>query len=392
MGEESTAASAAATLRPPRIVHVLGGFSVGGTERLCLAIVRQWSQKFESVVVGLDPAKHGIESEFLATQGVTIARGPGGGHAARLSYLVRLLRRQQPAGVVVYAFGVAHLIVAVAKLAARSHAPALVSAGNPPPAGSGRWKWRGIVLASRALGVPIMACSETVQRELGELGVGLPSGSGVIYNGCDVSGIAERARSSRGTRPVGSPFVIGMVARLNAIKDHALLLRAFAEVPVRMPERAVELWFVGDGELRPRLQALAGECGVQGSVRFFGAREDVPELLGQMDLFAFCTTRNEGFGIALVEAMAAGTPIVASDVPACREVLAAGRDGVLVEAPSVAAWSAALGSLIEDPARRAQLALQATEAVRARFSAQACAERWIEALGVGRPADGGAPG
>ena len=128
----------------------------------------------------------------------------------------------------------------------------------------------------------------------------------------------------------------------------------------------------------------AGECGALASVRFFGARDDVPELLGRMDLFAFCTTRSEGFGIALVEAMAAGTPIVASDVPACREVLAAGRDGVLVEAPSVASWSAALGSLIEDPARRTELALRATESVQARFSAVVCAGRWLEALGLAR--------
>src|SRR5262245_23446215 len=140
MTQASTAAEPAAAARPPRIVHVLGGFGIGGTERLCLAVAQQLSQKFASVVVGLDPSKRGMEADFLAVPGVTIAHGPGGGHPARFYYLARLLREQQPAGVIVYAFGVAHLVLALAKVASRSRAPALVSAGNPPPAGSGRWK------------------------------------------------------------------------------------------------------------------------------------------------------------------------------------------------------------------------------------------------------------
>ena len=79
---------------------------------------------------------------------------------------------------------------------------------------------------------------------------------------------------------------------------------------------------------------------------FWGPRSDVPELLGQMDVFAFSTTRDEGFGIALIEAMAAGLPVVASDVPACREVLDDGAAGILVPAGDPAPLAQAIGALL----------------------------------------------
>ena len=119
-----------------------------------------------------------------------------------------------------------------------------------------------------------------------------------------------------------------MVARLDPIKDQATLIRAFAQVVKEHPR--AELWLVGDGTRAAELCELAAAEGVADGVVFWGPRSDVPELLGQMDVFAFSTSRDEGFGIALIEAMAAGLPVVASDVPACREVLGSGAAGVLV--------------------------------------------------------------
>ena len=137
-----------------------------------------------------------------------------------------------------------------------------------------------------------MACSEAVARELRGLGVGLPAGSVAIPNGLNVADFEARRAATRGQR-VGGP-VIGMVARLDGIiKDQLTLLRAFATVRASLPDAI--LWIVGDGVERPLLEAEAERLKVGACVRFFGTRTDIPELLGRMHLYAFATTRAEGF-------------------------------------------------------------------------------------------------
>ncbi len=359
----------------PKIVHVLGGFGAGGTERLCLDIAGQFADAAEQVVVGLDPTRSGMEEAFLRVPGLRVVKGPGRSHRAVLRFMRKLLGLERPDGVIVYAFGVTHLVTAAAarRVGVR---PVLVSAGNPPPAGKGRLKWRLVLLASRVLGLPIQACSRMVYDELKALGCGLPAGSAVIHNGCDVGSIARRAAATRAGRRENSAFVIGMVARLDGIKDQATLIRGFAQLVRLDRQRPFELWLVGDGPLRPALEALAQREGVADCVRFLGFRRDIPELLGQMDVHVFSTTRDEGFGIALVEAMAAGLPVVASAVPACREVLMDGEAGILVAAGNAEALSEALSSLVGARETRRHWARAAQEAARRHYDIRHCAERW----------------
>jgi glycosyltransferase involved in cell wall biosynthesis len=112
----------------------------------------------------------------------------------------------------------------------------------------------------------------------------------------------------------------------------------------------VQLWLVGDGSQRQRLENLSTSLGLADAVTFLGSRRDVPALLGQSDVFVFSTTREEGLGTVLIEALAAGLPIVASDVPACSEALAAGRWGTLVPPSDPAAMAAALIASLQTPA------------------------------------------
>jgi glycosyltransferase involved in cell wall biosynthesis len=212
-----------------------------------------------------------------------------------------------------------------------------------------------------------------VERELKELGVGLPSGSLVIPNGVDTSNNAEKTGQGRQSRTGIGP-VIGMTSRLDAIKDHQTLLRAFALLQRRIPESV--LWIIGDGPLRQTLETIARDLGISASVKFLGNRNDVPNLLGQIDAFAFSTTRDEGFGIALIEAMAAGVPIVASDVAACREVLSDGEAGLLVPPADANALSEAMILSLEDDRVRQMLTQAAARRVRSHYSIEACAERF----------------
>jgi len=119
-----------------------------------------------------------------------------------------------------------------------------------------------------------------------------------------------------------------MIATLERHKDHKTLLHAIPTVLSRIPN--LQLLLAGDGTLRKELEKLANELELSAAVKFLGTRDDIPELLGNADLFVFSTTPREGLGSVLLEGLAAKLPIVASDVPACREILAGGRWGLLV--------------------------------------------------------------
>src|SRR5690606_25381700 len=128
-------------------------------------------------------------------------------HSAVLRWMTALIKEERPDGIIVYAFGATHLLVSLAARLGNSRVPVLVSAGNPPARGRDRWKWRAIVLGSHVLRVPVHSCSHIVECELRGLGLGLPDGSHVIHNGCEVVGIAEQARTAKQSRPRSNAFI-----------------------------------------------------------------------------------------------------------------------------------------------------------------------------------------
>ena len=197
----------------------------------------------------------------------------------------------------------------------------------------------------------------------------------VIANGCDVQSVDRRAANARALRPPGDARRVLMVARLDPIKDQATLLRAFAAAH----QPGWELQLVGEGPDRARLEALAAELGLDSNQVFLGRRSDIPELLGKADLFAFSTTHAEGFGIVLIEAMAAGLPILASDVPACREVLKEGIAGDLLPAGDVQAWIYALQQMMDSQPLRLALANKAMTHASS-YDSRLTAQRWVEVL------------
>ena len=171
-----------------------------------------------------------------------------------------------------------------------------------------------------------------------------------------------------------------MVARLELHKDQPTLIRAMALLCDQ--ELDAELWLIGEGSHRPQLETLISELQLADRVHLLSSRRDIPELLAQLDLFVFSARPDEGFGIALAEAMAAGVPIVATDVGACREVLDGGRCGLLVQPGSAEALAAGIRAVLADPAGAQQRAAAAKERALADFSVVAMAEAYGQELGV----------
>lgn len=162
-------------------------------------------------------------------------------------------------------------------------------------------------------------------------------------------------------------LVVCSVARLHPLKRQDLLLRA-APVVLRISPRAKFL-LVGDGPSRPQLQQLAASLGVAESVRFVGERRDVANIFQVCDVLSQTThgPGGGGPGIAVIEAMAAGCPVVAMEFPDLREAVRDSSAAVLVPYGDVEALGSAIGQLLLDPEGRARMGLAARELAEARF-------------------------
>ncbi|WP_322757171.1 glycosyltransferase [Synechococcus sp. CBW1107] len=287
-------------------------------------------------------------------------------------------RRHRPDGLVIYPCQRPMLWLALGARLAGVRRLA-VHLGNPAPRDTRGWQsWQRLLLWFQRLGVLAVPCSEAIVSSLQPLPPGLRLGP-LIPNGCEAASIATRAAMARAARPPDDACRVLMVARLDPIKDQATLLRAFAAA--RQPGWQLQL--VGGGPDRARLEVLALELGLDPAAVVLGRRTDIPELLGQADLFAFSTTAAEGFGIALIEALAAGLPVLASDVPACREVLKGGSAGELLPLGNVVVWAARLEALMQSAEQRQQLAGRA-RAHAADFDIRHTAEQWYRLLSSAR--------
>ncbi len=155
----------------------------------------------------------------------------------------------------------------------------------------------------------------------------------IVTNGVDLSRFERRTDASTVRRALGladDQPVVGIVAMLRPEKAHDVFLRAVAEATRALPR--LQALIVGEGTLRPSLEALAAELGITGNVRFLGARYDVPALIGAMDVAVLSSHPVvETLSNAVLEYMAGATPVVATRVGSVPEQVEDGKTGFLVD-------------------------------------------------------------
>lgn len=195
-----------------------------------------------------------------------------------------------------------------------------------------------------------------------------------IPNGIVVADFAARdgvRASIRSELGLGATPALLTVGRLNPQKNHAGLLAALA----RTHTEAV-LLVAGDGALRPALEARAAELGLRDRVRWLGVRTDVADLLAAADLFVLASDW-EGNPLVVMEAMAAGRPVVATAVGCVPELVPA-EAGILVPPGDALALARALDLVLGDPARLSELGLAARRSAIARFDAVVMARAYAK--------------
>lgn len=196
----------------------------------------------------------------------------------------------------------------------------------------------------------------------------------VIHNGIDTNRYAclqdgSEARSMLNINT--STFVVGTVARLSPVKDQFTLIDAFSKVISETND--AKLIFVGDGALREELISYTKKLGIYDKVMFLGFRDDVFNILPTFDVFVL-SSLTEGISLTLLEAMAAGRPIVATNVGGNPEVIIDGVTGFLIPPKEPQNMSEAIAKILQNP----ELAKQMGEAGRRRVEEKFSLERMVK--------------
>lgn len=259
--------------------------------------------------------------------------------------LTRLFRRLRP-DVVHLNSSKAGVLGRIAAVAARVPVRIFTAHGWAFKAASGVDS-RLYLLADRGVEplTSMVICVSENERRAG-LAAGVCTGdrSVVIRNAVDVGAAPSRTRGD------DAPVQVVSVGRLAAPKDFATLVAAVA----RLPEGRAHLRVFGDGPFRSELEAQKQALGLDAAVEFAGEVPDVRPHLEDADVFVL-SSLSEGMPVSILEAMAAGLPVVASALPGLEEVVVDGETGLLVAPGDAAALAAGLGRLVDDPALRRSL-------------------------------------
>jgi len=364
-----------------RILHIIDTLEFGGAEKVLVALANAAAARHEVAVCCLrrsGPLARDLDPRIPV---FTMDKGEGDDFLLPLR-LGRRIAAQRHDVVHTHNWSV-FIEGGLAAMAAR--VPTVVhTVHGPYTAAHGGWLPRAKRQARHAVERAvarrfrhIVAVSDAIRHYIpSTVGIGAERLS-TIHNGIE-GALPEAAR--RGDTAI--TFV--SVGRLDAVKNQQLMLRAFARVAQAHPQ--ARLLLVGDGPQRAALEALAAELGLDARIRFEGFRTDVAHLLAQADVFLL-SSHYEGISIALLEAMRAGLPAVATQVGGVGETVVAGRTGLLVGDGDVDGFAQAMLRLAGDGVLRRRMGAAARDHQQSEFSLERMLQRY-ETLYAGLPAQG----
>lgn len=331
-----------------------------------MRLLQDWGYEVHAAASPAEGRKAEVEAAGAVCHDIPFARSfASPAHLPALRALLALFRRERYALIHVHTPAAAWLGRLAARLAHQG--PVLYTAhGFHFYRGAPAWYWLAFYslerLAARWTDGLVVMNEEDYQaaREMGFVpGRNLFLVHGV---GVDLARYAEAVPASRDELDLpADPKVVLCVAELIPRKNHFVLLTAWQEVAREVP--AARLLLVGDGVLRERVQSWVREMGLSESVRLLGFRRDVPNLLALADVLTL-TSKHEGLPRAVMEAMAAGKPVVATDARGSRDLVRDGENGFLVPLDDPGLLARRLIALLQGPVLAHKMGERGREMIR----------------------------
>jgi glycosyltransferase involved in cell wall biosynthesis len=352
-----------------RIEMMLPTMARAGMETVTATLGRELSRRGHEVgftcILGI-----GEVGEDLEREGFRVANVPAPGLRPNLvpRELGGWLRQVRPDVVHIHS----GLWLKGVQAARRASVPTVYTHHGVRPVEPWHMPWYNRVAARRT--DRIVAVSESVRRYLIEVAGARADRVSVILNGVPTDRFRARSRSVELRQRLGIPrdaAVVGCVARLHPVKNHELLLDAFAIV--RRSRSNAFLLLVGDGPLRAEVERRAAEHGLDAALRITGVVPDTAPLYNEMDVHVLAS-HVEGTSISLLEAMASEVPVVATAVGGNPALLDSGRLGRLVPPAHAHALAGSILELLEDTALRERLTAQALAELKRSYSVENMAD------------------
>ena len=366
-----------------RLLFVTTALGGGGAEKHLLRVANHLDRgRFRVSLALVKPAgefEHAlapdVEKFYLnrARKGSTTLR------ALRSIGALRCLLRSERPDVVFSVIDLVNLLSVYAARGAEPRPKVVLGVQTPPSIAYDSW---GPVSKTILRLVPrlypeadhIVALSEGVAADLASLAPRARGRVSVIHNAGVEREVREMAREGVPAEELlGGPLVVAC-GRLKPLKGFALLIDALAEVRQTVP---AHLWIIGEGEQRAALERQAARLGLGDCVRLLGFRQNPYRYMAAADVFVL-SSLYEGFGNVIVEAMACGAPVVATDCPyGPREIIRDGESGVLVEPASAASLARGILRVLGDEELKRRLASKGAERARD-FDARPIADAYGE--------------
>jgi glycosyltransferase involved in cell wall biosynthesis len=201
----------------------------------------------------------------------------------------------------------------------------------------------------------------------------------VIYNGLDLSEYQQTLKNKSLREELGlvnGTLLVGLIANFNfEIKGHVYFLGAAKKILEKVPDAKFVL--VGDGPLRARYEEVVRELNIKKDVYFLGIRTDVPAIISNLDVSVLSST-NEGFSNVIMESMAAGKPVVATNVGGSKEMVADGVTGYLIPPADSQSMANAIIDLLENPDKAMAMGFAGRKVVKEKFTVEAMVKKYEE--------------
>ncbi len=351
---------------PLKVIHLVEDLKIGGAERV-----------IADTALGLDRKKYdasvwcvtrgGETASELSEKGIEVKiLGISSYHNPLNTFkMIRLLKFARPD--IVHTHG--YFASVIGRLAARKAGIPVILAHVH----STYWEYKKRhLMIERKLSRfthKIICCSKAVENFVKNTEKITDNKTIVIYNGVD----EERFCPLKSPTSIRAEFgmseeaaVVGTVSSLTPHKGHEYLIQAASLVLNTLP--SAKFIIVGDGPLRKRLEDQAKNLDIHPAVIFTGTRKDIPEILSLMDVFVLPSHTREGLGIAIIEAMAAERPVVATEIGGIPEVVNDGETGLLVPPGDAEALSKAIIELLRNPKKTKEMGVKGRTRVKEKFT------------------------